>query len=70
MKSSSRIRELAFLSGIGPAFSLKAFAGPGVWTSFGPYGGDGPALAINPAAPSTLYAGTIHEGRRADIRLP
>ena len=25
---------------------------------------------INPAAPSTLYAGTIRHGRRADVRLP
>ena len=28
------------------------------WTSHGPYGGVIRALAINPAAPSTLYAGT------------
>jgi photosystem II stability/assembly factor-like uncharacterized protein len=35
-----------------------ADAGPGIWTSGGPYGGDVMALAVNPATPSTLYAGT------------
>jgi ligand-binding sensor domain-containing protein len=42
------------------------FARPGVsqaginaWTSHGPYGGSVRALAIDPATPSTLYAGTL-----------
>jgi len=33
-------------------------AGTNVWTSHGPEGGHIVALAINPATPSTLYAGT------------
>lgn len=39
-----------------------AYAGPGVWTSGGPYGGSIPALAIDPTAPTTLYAGTDGSG--------
>ncbi|MEO6325529.1 MAG: hypothetical protein ABIQ65_12970 [Thermoanaerobaculia bacterium] len=53
-----RLAQQSFLAGIGLAFSLTAFAGAGVWTSGGPYGGFVSALAINPATPSTLYAGT------------
>jgi uncharacterized repeat protein (TIGR01451 family) len=40
------------------SLSCVAFAGTGVWTSGGPYGGVVPALAIDPSTPSTLYAGT------------
>jgi len=40
------------------SFSAVANAGVGVWTSGGPYGGNINALAINPATPATLYAGT------------
>ena len=39
-----------------PASTVSA--GVGVWTSNGPYGGDIRALAIDPANPATLYAGT------------
>ncbi len=37
-------------------------AGTNVWTSSGPEGGNIIALAINPATPSTLYAGTYGAG--------
>jgi hypothetical protein len=37
--------------------SSVAYAGPGAWTSGGPTNGDVWALAIDPAAPATLYAG-------------
>ena len=40
------------------SFSTAAYAGAGVWTSGGPYGGTTVALAINPSNPTTLYAGT------------
>jgi photosystem II stability/assembly factor-like uncharacterized protein len=46
------------LLAIGVSFSTVARAGAGVWTSGGPYGGEVMALAINPANPATLYAGT------------
>ena len=44
-------------------FLIASQAGPvsaasEVWASHGPYGGVIRALAINPADPSTLYAGT------------
>jgi hypothetical protein len=39
-----------------------AQAGISVWTSHGPYGGNVSALAIDPATPSTLYAGTYGGG--------
>jgi photosystem II stability/assembly factor-like uncharacterized protein len=38
------------------------FAGVNVWTSHGPEGGIIYALAIDPAMPATLYAGTYHGG--------
>src|SRR5450759_2663750 len=49
-----------FLLAIGMSFSMVAYAGPGVWTSGGPYGSRGyvEALAIDPTTPATLYAGT------------
>jgi photosystem II stability/assembly factor-like uncharacterized protein len=47
---------------IGALFPTFAHAGPGVWTSGGPYGGDIRALAINPTTPATLYAGTNGAG--------
>jgi hypothetical protein len=50
------------LLAIGMSFSMVAHAGPGVWTSGGPYGGSATALAINPATPATLYAGTYSNG--------
>jgi hypothetical protein len=40
------------------SLSSVAYAGPGVWTSGGPYGGYVTALAIDPTTPATLYAGT------------
>jgi len=42
--------------------SAVAFAGSGVWTTGGPYGGSINALAIDPASPATLYAGTVNYG--------
>jgi photosystem II stability/assembly factor-like uncharacterized protein len=50
------------LLAIGPLFPAVAHAGACVWTSSGPYGGDVRALAINPANPATLYAGTFGGG--------
>src|ERR1035437_7871272 len=50
------------LLAIGMLFSMVARAGSGVWTSGGPYGGSATALAINPATPATLYAGTYSSG--------
>src|ERR1700730_3184939 len=46
------------LLAVGTSFSTIANAGQGVWTSGGPHGQDIRALAINPATPATLYAGT------------
>ncbi len=40
------------------SFPRVAHAGSGVFTSGGPYGGEIRALAVNPANPATLYAGT------------
>ena len=34
------------------------FAGSGIWTSNGPYGGTVSALVVDPTNPSTIYAGT------------
>ena len=55
-----RIRHLLpllILAGLAsPASTVSA--GVGVWTSGGPYGGNIRALAIDPANPATLYAGT------------
>ena len=50
------------LPAIGLLFSTVAYAGAGVWTSGGPYGGEIRALAINPASPGTVYAGTYEGG--------
>ena len=47
-----------FLLVVDISFSTAAYAGAGVWTSGGPYGGTTVALAINPSNPTTLYAGT------------
>jgi len=53
-RRSSRLLPLLIL--VGPAFSASTLsAGVGVWTSNGPYGGPF-SLAIDPTAPSTLYA--------------
>jgi photosystem II stability/assembly factor-like uncharacterized protein len=59
-----RLRSIGacVLLAIGALFSPVAHAGAGVWTSGGPYGGDIRALAINPANPATLYAGTFGGG--------
>jgi photosystem II stability/assembly factor-like uncharacterized protein len=38
--------------------SETIWAGTNVWTSIGPYGGSGRALAMDPRNPSTVYAGT------------
>jgi hypothetical protein len=43
-------------------FSTVAYAGPGIWTSGGPYSGSVYALAIDPVTPTTLYAGTRYDG--------
>ncbi len=37
-------------------------AGPGIWTSGGPYGGLVSALVVDPAAPATVYAATDYVG--------
>ncbi len=56
----SRIRRLLpllILAGLAsPASTVSA--GVGVWTTGGPYGGNITALAVDPANPATLYAGT------------
>ena len=52
-----RLLPLLILAGLAsPASTVSA--GVGVWTTGGPYGGDIQALAIDPANPATLYAGT------------
>ena len=43
---------------VGLSVSSVAYAGTGVWTTGGPYGGTVRALAIDPTTPATLYAGT------------
>ncbi len=53
-------RRVGLCLSLAVAFSLSscvAYAGPGVWTTGGPYGGEIYALAIDPASPATLYAG-------------
>ncbi len=50
------------LLAIGTAFAPIAQASVSVWTSSGPYGGYVAALAVDPATPTTLYAGTAGEG--------
>ncbi len=57
-----RFTGVWLLLAIGALFSTVAYAGSGVWTSGGPYGGEVYALAINPTTPSTLYAGTYGAG--------
>lgn len=42
--------------------SFSSWAGAGVWTSGGPYGGDIYCLAVDPSTPATLYAGTASGG--------
>src|SRR4051812_16183038 len=37
-------------------------AGAGAWTSKGPLGGNGTALAVDPTTPTTVYAGTSGGG--------
>ncbi len=44
------------------AFALPSLAGENRWTSQGPYGGDVATMAVDPANPSILYAGTIGNG--------
>jgi photosystem II stability/assembly factor-like uncharacterized protein len=39
-------------------FPLDVFAGDGVWTGGGPPGGTVYSIAVDPASPNTLYAGT------------
>ncbi len=39
-----------------------AHAGPGYWTTGGPYGAGVGPLAIDPSHPTTVYAGTPHAG--------
>jgi len=56
MKSLIRLWSLlALISG-------SCLAGTNVWTTGGPYGGSVSFLAIDPACPSTLYAGTEYFG--------
>src|ERR1035437_7180676 len=54
--------RLSISVAIATSLSSVAYAGPGVWTSGGPYGGSARALAINPTTPATLYAGTYGSG--------
>jgi photosystem II stability/assembly factor-like uncharacterized protein len=49
-----KVLLLPFLASSAPA----AYAGPGVWTSGGPWGGNISALAIDPKNPAKLYVGT------------
>lgn len=52
--------SLLILSSTSQAGTISA--GINVWTSHGPEGGSIIALAIDPATPSTLYAGTSYDG--------
>ena len=49
---------LAIFALLGPSLAGVASAGVNTWTTNGPDGGDIRALAIDPANPATLYAGT------------
>ena len=63
-RTSAVIRYAGLWVSVAIATSLSsvAYAGAGVWTSGGPYGGSVTALAINPTTPTTLYAGTQESG--------
>jgi len=47
---------------IGASLASTVSAAPNVWTSIGPEGGEIDTLAIDPATPTTLYAGTWRGG--------
>jgi hypothetical protein len=53
---------LSILALLCPSLAGVAWAGVNVWTTNGPTGGDILALAIDPSAPATVYAGTA-DGR-------
>src|ERR1700693_4700295 len=53
---------LAILPLLGPRLAGVASAGVDTWTTNGPEGGEVQALAIDPANPATLYAGTAGGG--------
>ena len=57
----SRLLLLLILVGLASP-TLTVSAGVNTWTSNGPDGGDVRALAIDPANPATLYAGTSGGG--------
>ena len=56
--ATPRYTATLILLAAGAWFSPVAYAGQGVWTSGGPYGGNITALAIDPANSALLYAGT------------
>src|SRR5450759_5528683 len=62
--TNARSRYAGHVISMAVAASLSgvAYAGPGVWTSGGPYGGYVSTLAVNPKSPSTLYAGGYGDG--------
>ncbi len=65
MRSMTRLHKgvaciLVVLLSLTPAGAVSA--GANTWTSSGPVGGDITSLALNPATPSTLYAGAYGGG--------
>jgi len=55
--------RIVLLLAIASSFASVSLAGPGVWTTGGPYsGGAVNALAIDPSTPATVYAGTAAGG--------
>lgn len=57
-----RVLFISLLVLLGTSQAGIVSAGINVWTSNGPEGGSIQALAIDPATPTTLYAGTSDGG--------
>src|SRR5204862_3823027 len=60
--AGSRSLLLSILALLCPSLAGVARAGVNVWTTHGPEGGYVQTLAIDPASPATLYAGTSGGG--------
>ena len=59
--SKARLMALVIVASMGLAVGI-ASAGVNAWTSSGPDGGIVNALAVDPVAPATVYAGTMGGG--------
>lgn len=58
--ATKNVRRCALLSVLLGSAALAARAGENRWTPIGPYGAPIYAIAVDPQAPGTLYAGTLH----------